>query len=128
MKAYGDVLVASHRHGSLRCGWTVPSAPRLRRLSTGFAGLGVLRSNISPSAANTNNHSRSEQRANKHTRIGLLAKRQQLGKIDYDKSVNQPGSKSIVHASILKSSVPNNFTAVVTYAIILASTLIVERD
>ncbi len=37
-------------HGSLRRGWTVPAAPRLRRLSTGFAGLGVLRSNISPSA------------------------------------------------------------------------------
>jgi len=66
--------------------------------------------------------------ANKHTQIGLLSKRQQLGKIDYDKSVNQPGSKLIVHASILKSSVPNNFIAVVTYAIILASTLIVERN
>ena len=38
-------------HGSLRCGWTVPAAPRLRRLSTGFAGLGVLWSNISPSTA-----------------------------------------------------------------------------
>ncbi len=35
-------------HGSLRCGWTVPAAPRLRRLSTGFAGLGVLRLKTSP--------------------------------------------------------------------------------
>ena len=33
------------RHSSLHCGWTVPAAPRLRRLSTGFAGLGVLRLN-----------------------------------------------------------------------------------
>ena len=38
-------------NGSLRCGWTVPAAPRLWRLSTGFAGLGVFRSSISPHAA-----------------------------------------------------------------------------
>ena len=47
----GRERVAVHRHGSLRCGWTVPTAPRLRRLLTGFAGRGVLPLNSPPSAS-----------------------------------------------------------------------------
>jgi hypothetical protein len=43
-------------HGSLRCGWTVPAAPRLRRLSTRFAGLGVLRSKSTSHATESGPH------------------------------------------------------------------------
>ena len=51
MQTMGRDRVAVLRHGLLYCGWTVPSAPRLRRLLTGFAGLGLLPLNSPPLAS-----------------------------------------------------------------------------